>query len=566
MTIKSFKIYADNKLKEFWLVFIPIALALLSNLHWSGFYYSHDVPKWLFIDLLLSVFVFAHRERVGFVRAYISTVFLLTVYWIAITLLWASHVYAGLEFLFRFALFGVAFSLLISCYTSDQRCKLLLHSSVVSASLFVFVFCIERWIGVPVSNGAFTPIGFTNNAGHVFNIWIPALCYLTWKSKSNYLLCFVALCTLIGILYVLNISHIRTTVIAIAIGVFLLLLIRSRRYIHQIPFAHKRVVITIIALSILGLLAMQTKVPLPRTISQSLTTIENPIENYRPRLNMVVNSWDMLRDNPFGVGANNFEFIHPEYARAGTKHGSDYVNERQILKTPHNFLTKVSTELGWVGTALFLAIYIWLVSKTLSLALYREKQGWIFVASIAFLLHSLMSQVFLSPMSYVFAILLFSSLVNTTRRSPEHTTSKLASKLSIVVLILPALSIMTVVSHFYHYQGVHQRDISKIEKAVSIYPGNEVAWFDLSRSYFRDPQDLDSAIWASEKFLALNPNHIYGRYFYSELLVYRRNCSGAVKTLTELLSHYPSYLAAQSLMTKALDCRAREQNKLLTQR
>ena len=70
------------------------------------------------------------------------------------------------------------------------------------------------------------------------------------------------------------------------------------------------------------------------------------------RLNIYENTIEMVSKNPVGVGVNSFEYFHPKYAYPGTQQASSYVNERQILRTPHNIVLKVYSELGLFGGTL----------------------------------------------------------------------------------------------------------------------------------------------------------------------------------------------------------------------
>jgi O-antigen ligase len=61
----------------------------------------------------------------------------------------------------------------------------------------------------------------------------------------------------------------------------------------------------------------------------------------------------MTIDNPIGVGINNFEYFHPKYAKPGTAAASTMVNEHSILRTPHNLILKLYSELGYFGGSIF---------------------------------------------------------------------------------------------------------------------------------------------------------------------------------------------------------------------
>ncbi len=209
----------------------PISLAVITNLHWDNYFYSHDVPKWLFIDILLSLFVILHRDKVSIRRSHCSLLFFSLLYWSLVTLFWSSHFYTGLSFIIRLALYGVAFNLLVWNYSVDERINLLLSSSLLASGVFLIILAIERKIGVPFSNGAFTPIGFTNNAGHVFNIWIPSLCFCLWKFRNKAWAVLACLALLLGIVYVLYISQIRATTIGLGLSIclFAMLVLISKR-------------------------------------------------------------------------------------------------------------------------------------------------------------------------------------------------------------------------------------------------------------------------------------------------------------------------------------------------
>ncbi|MGF1718450.1 O-antigen ligase family protein [Vibrio kyushuensis] len=551
-----------------WLRVFPLVLAVTSSLHWSGFYYSHDVPKWLVIDILLCTFIFTQRRYLSIDQSLVSLLFISVGYLMVSSIFWASHQYASIEFVLRFVLFGLSFSILNRAYTHAQRITLLIHSSVASSIVFSIAFLIERVIGLHVSNGAFTPIGFTNNAGHIFNIWLPALFFYLFRKKHPKTTLLPTLFAISVLLYVLQISNIRTTMVGLIlsslalVAIYLARSLYTRRYAFTSQlklslFIVLSLCISLFAINILGTYSVSSPKNKTQVLSQLSTITTSPVSAYQPRLNMLMNSWDMLIDNPLGVGINNFEYHHPAYAKVGEKNASNYINERQILRTPHNFIVKMYTEIGWVGGTLFLLMYAWLVIQTLKFVWKKPMHGWVLIATSTFLLHSLMSQVFLSPLSYIFAILLFSCLTGHKESEPLE-SNNLMKGVSYLMLFVPMYTIITLTSHYYHHSAGYNIELSKLKKSAAIYPGNDRALLSLSQAYYQRHNDKESALITIKQFLALNPEHIYGRYYFAQLLLKNQQCEQAIYTLARLLSHYPSYADATRLIEESANCQAKQ--------
>ncbi|WP_281182228.1 tetratricopeptide repeat protein [Vibrio sonorensis] len=104
------------------------------------------------------------------------------------------------------------------------------------------------------------------------------------------------------------------------------------------------------------------------------------------------------------------------------------------------------------------------------------------------------------------------------------------------------------------------RDIHKLEKAVEVYPGNHTAWLSLSKAYHLGAHDNEAAIESMTHFLTLNPNHIHGRYYISDLMIKQGRCEEAIVILDSLLRHYPTFERAEGLMYRGYDCRRQKLN------
>ncbi|WP_062663511.1 O-antigen ligase family protein [Grimontia celer] len=411
---------------------------------------------------------------------------------------------------------------------------------------------------VPTSNGAFTPIGFTNNAGHVFNIWIPVILIFILNIKVKFLYRILATLAIISILYILKLSDIRATVIGLMLGFILYLLLllilekkkSKRTLVHSIGFF---IVLSGLYLGMQTDLITGKKSTSVNMMASLEQVVKTPSAAYQPRMTMLMNSIDMTKDNPFGVGVNQFEYFHPFYAKIGDEEASVYVDERTILKTPHNFFAKISTELGWFGLISIILLYFYLTINVIKTVL-KERCYWLVIPFSAFLFHSLLSQVYLSPLSYIFGAVLFSTI---SCRSGLVCGRLLTIKKTFLYafFFVPSLSIASSVSDYYHYKGVSSRDISLVAKSVDINPGNHKAWLDLSRLYFDISQDVNSAKEAAEKSMNLNPAHVFGRYHLSRMYFLNGQCVDSVSNLSWLLSYHPKYKDAKKLMEKAMECR-----------
>ena len=259
----------------------------------------------------------------------------------------------------------------------------------MSALVFSLVFIFERYVfEIPYNVGTYTPIGFMNNAGQVFNIWIPCLILYCYQQRNNRILCGLGFLGLLVVVSILMQAATRGTIIGLALSEFLVFLIVFKQNKKQAV-----VFLSITCLLTVGVVINKLSAALDN--GRLSAKIEAMKQGLGSRAKIYKNSLDMTFDNPRGVGVNNFEYIHPKYAQPGTNKSSEYVNERQILRTPHNIILKIYTELGWLGGSIFLLLFIYVFSS----AFYSAIKGggidkWLFVAVSATSFHSLFSAVF----------------------------------------------------------------------------------------------------------------------------------------------------------------------------
>ena len=261
----------------------------------------------------------------------------------------------------------------------------------------------------------------------------------------------------------------------------------------------------------------------------------------------------MSLDNPIGIGTNNFEYIHPKYANAGVKgKKSPFVNAKQILRTPHNYPLKVFSEIGLLGGGLTLLMYLIVFYYGLRNAYsgtFFDK--WALVSLVAVLFHSLVSGVFLNPVSLFFSACLFSTIL---KKNKTHKNWQIPipfppiKKIAVAqIVFVPIMSSMWLTSNLYAFQGVRNFDPDRLKQSLILNPGNERAWYDLSRIQYQKYRDLEGSLSSINQFISLYPYHIKGLYIKAQREIELQKYNQAKYTIDRLLGTYPNYQKAKLL-------------------
>lgn len=529
-------------------VFLVLVGVVVSTIHFNSFYYRHDVPKWMVFDIGVSVFIFYSVLKGKFDDLNIGVLGLVNIIIIllmAFSLIWAPNTYVGFEWVVRYILASLLVVCLSNNFSYTEIKLLFLRIMVCSALAFCIVLIFERYIfKISRDVGAYSPLGFQNNAGHVFNVWIPVLSYL-FLINIRKLMSIVYLSILLILIFVLIEAATRGAILGLFIGelIVIFLLLRKDR-----KMAARFITITTLMMVTLG--ASQLIEPLKsEKLAAKISRMQSGLSN-TTRLPMFKNTWSMTLDNPIGVGVNNFEYIHPKYAQAGLEgKKSPFVNERQILKTPHNYPLKVFSEIGLVGGILTIFLYVVIFIRGARNALKGDfLDKWLLVSFVAVCFHSLVSGVFLNPASLFFSALLISFILKRAH-TPSYKQFSIPLKKLILfqVMVVPVLSFMWLSSHLYAYQGNRDFDVDRLKQALLLNPGNERAWFDLSRIQYQKYQDTEGSLQSINRFIALYPFHIKGLYLKAQREIELKKYAEARYTLTRLLKIYPGYKQAKFL-------------------
>lgn len=548
----DFSVFSRPWISNHWMkLFLVFSGCFISTVHWDVFYYSHDQLKWLVFDIALSIVAFVYWPKSPSAKfSYLGMLAIALLGFMIVSLIYAPNTVMGLEFIVRFSLVFLAGYALISRLDTKGLVNLLLSVSVLSAFAFCVVFVFERHLlKLPYNVGSFSPLGFMNNSGQVFNVWIPCLVLYIFLNRKSWLKAISVTLLLLCVVSILMEAGTRGTIIGLALGelmVFSIMLFQNRK--RALYFLS----ITVLLLSGMGLYQVSDALKNGR-LSQKIVAMEKGITaSTGRRIQMFDNTWQMALDNPMGVGINNFEYVHPKYGNPGGSQASPFINEKQILRTPHNIVLKLYSELGLIGGTLFLLLLGYFFLS----ALYNAVVGslidkWLLVAVTALMFHSLVSAVYLTPGSLFFAWLL---LTTVTSRFSFKTGSWRKIKLNPRVehsrwalLLIPAFSASLTLSAFYGYQGRLQFDEHLLGKALMFNPHNERALYLLSHVQYRKKRDVRASLEAIDKMLEIYPYHLSALYIKSERHFQLGENGQAKESIESLLGIYPTYSKAQRL-------------------
>lgn len=527
-----------------------LAAILISTVHLKQFYYSYDTIKWFIFDFLLSVLVIINwPSKQQFRISYLGFLFISLIVYMLLSLLIAPNLMMGIEFIIRFFLVFVLGHMLINRYSKRNLFDWLLLSVVISSLFFSIQFMLERHLfefGYNV--GSFSPFGFKNNAPQVFNIWVPCLVLFIFLNRYNYWKAALGAVLLLFVVSLLMETGTRGSVIGLVLGELIVFSIML--------FQNPKKAVYFLSVTVLlgsGMLLYKFSDDLQGGgLSGKIANMEQSIsDSSNKRIHLFKNTWDMTLDNPLGIGINNFEYVHPKYGKPGTSIDSPFINEHQILRTPHNIALKLYSEIGIIGGTLFLLLLGYFFIS----ALYSAIKGtlidkWLLVAVVATLFHSMVSAVFLTPGSLFFSFFLF-TLVQSRLLALDKPSLYLQIKFYPVarwsVLAIPLLSACIMSSAFFAYHGRLQFDDKLLLKALEFNPHNERALYTLSHVYYRRYRDTQASLEIIKRFVDINPYHLAGLYVQSERQFQLNEIRHAKDGIDDLLDIYPNYLKARRL-------------------
>ncbi|KZN46903.1 hypothetical protein N476_03130 [Pseudoalteromonas luteoviolacea H33] len=380
-----------------------------------------------------------------------------------------------------------------------------MDSVFYSSILFCIVIIYNRyWLAIPYSNANFSPIGFVNYLGQVLNIWIPILVLSIYNRRKSKVYFLLGLASLLVLMNLLLESLTRGTILGLLAAemiVLFILLLKTKKlplkYL-SVSVAFLCAVVTFNLMKISGL----------STLKGQINSIQ---ELNTGRENVFSNTVDMIKDNPLGVGVNNFEYTHQKYAKAGTPNASPYVSDMRILTSPYNILLKFYSELGFLGGSLFLILFgMVFIKALLNLLKGVFIDAWIFMAVFSLYFHAMFSSVFLTPVSLFFSTLLFAVVFS---RESISEAKPIGMRLEWIVvpliLLLGYLSFIKTVSANLTAKGYRVGNTELVEKSFELNPHDYFTSLRLYELYLMKEGNKQQALASLERAINLYPYNIY---------------------------------------------------------
>ncbi|MBU1667437.1 O-antigen ligase family protein [bacterium] len=532
------------------ILFIVTAL-LLPLIHTTLFRHPFDAPKFALYDIvtsLITIYYFYYKKEFNF--SLLSLLYSVLILFILLSFFQSSNIGYSFEFMFRFFNTVILIAFIYDfLYYKKVTLQQLENLILLSAFLFsIYYLYGTQVINIFRSNSSFSPIGHINYTAHVLNIWIPLL-LLNFFIQKNKLLKYTSLILMIFLVDILIISGSRGSILGLILSEIIIVLF--------VFIKHKKIQLyPSISFALIGLFFMHQSFA-PTHIQQitkkleRYSTVTHPIETTNKktpknslnhlssnRVNIYNNTIDMIIDNPWGVGAGNYEYIHPLYAKVGTPYATPYVNEKQVFTNPHNIILKFTSELGWIGGLLFIFILIILTRMVIITLLKGEQLDYLIaIAFGATLFHSMLSAVFLTPTNLFFSTLLFAILLY---RYHSLTSSKIFFKLKKMccksfLIFIPLFFILFYMSKYYSTQFTTQRNFNYLQKALKFNPYNESALLKRAQFEAYANHNYPLAIHYLDNFLELYPYNINAHIKKATFQYRIKQYDQALKTIDKLL-------------------------------
>jgi len=309
---------------------------------------------------------------------------LLSVYSLA-SALWSEVPEAALYEGVQWITFTFMFCIFSCLFTEQKWLSLAIYSIIGIFGIVTIIGLTQTFIDIPFLKPIpGTTIGSTFGSKNVCFLSLVSqfflLIFVFWESTYKKQIIFVAAT---GIIILLEIAYIlislsRTTYAAIMIGLFSLFLI-----LFFISSRNKRIlvikssIIIGLGLCIISLLVCNiypqkwhhVKIRISKGI---IPLIVNPTSYFykTARGQVIHDSFAMIKDNPFGVGAGNWIFKYPLYHHSIKKKS---FNKKTQIQRVHNDYIQYLAELGIPGFAAFMGLIIWQFVKLLHILLHHDQ-------------------------------------------------------------------------------------------------------------------------------------------------------------------------------------------------
>lgn len=282
------------------------------------------------------------------------------------------NLYEGVNSVFRLLIHLLLFLLVVRAVTSRPSFDRLVRAMILAAiPISLYGLSQARGWDFLSLEARFVPVSTLGNLGYVSQVLVPLVSLaigqaITASSRPLRVLSGVAL--LLALAHLLLVQRRAGFVALMTAALILLLLLRGRRDLPQIPIGRLAAWIggSLLAIALcLGLLVPGVWQGVTHRVVSipDLTDVAN-----RVRILIWQSTLTMVRDHPLtGVGAGNYALVYPRYRKL-EEWG---LSQRQIVGEAHNDYLQVAAEAGLIGLAAFLFL-LWRAAATARAALAKS--------------------------------------------------------------------------------------------------------------------------------------------------------------------------------------------------
>jgi len=397
-----------------------------------------------------------------------------------------------------------------------------------------FIFSIFFIYGTFYSNffhmpSAFSSIGHFNYTGHILNIAIPFL-ILNFYIQKNKTIKLLSIFTALLLVNILILSSSRGSIFGLISSEFVIIIylfIKNKKIIYY-PIITFLLVLSFLIYQSLApnmIVNLTSKLETFKNLNDIKISHTNKIQNLKVvnntssnRFNMYLNTIDMIIDNPYGIGIDNFEYIHPKYAKVGTSSASPLLSINKILTHPHNIILKYISEIGIIGGIIFIVILLIIMKKVLSNIIYNKNDIVDITIAIAFgttLFHSMVSAVFLVPVSIFYTAILISIILYRNYNQNNNKQSfKINKYFSILIygyfFINLLIFSLFYLSKYYSNQFTVQKNYNYLPKSILYNPYNENAILKMARYQIYINKNNILGLYYINRYLSIYPYSMIG--------------------------------------------------------
>lgn len=548
---------AGDKKKGKFLYFFLLSLAgvLITVLRLKNLLSPHETVKFFIYDLLIAFSLLFYLKRNVIRFSLLQSVVVLSILFFSFSVFKAVNISVSIIWTFRFigtvAFINILTNLLRESIISREMLLDVIYISIIAFVCYWMIdnYWMENEIPLWKIKEAphieflyFSSVGTKEYTAQIFSVFFPVIIYFISQIKELFLK-LINIILLIVLVQIMFLSHSRGILISLLCSSIVVgLLSKKSRIVFYFLGG-------IILLFILNLAFFSYNI---KTTIDKIQSSKDVNQLSGQRINIYLNTLEMIKDNPMGVGAGNFEYIHPLYAKACTISASPAVSPNMVLSDPHNIFLKMFSELGYGGGVLFILLFLYLSFIAIKNTITGGRiDGILCVSWISLVIHAMFSAVFLTPVTLFFGsiiiAMIFFSMDN--KGNLFWAEIKIPRFLIIIFSFFSAIIFCAIfASEYYLSKGIKNKDIEGLKYSLLINPNNERSYYELAVNSLLREERPEDALKYINRFLSLYPYHLGGLGLKADILFSMKEYDKAEEIIFQSLNLCPEFSRMKTLL------------------